>query len=33
MGLLMKQVFMSLAIGLTFGIFVSENGEEVPWSM
>jgi hypothetical protein len=31
-GLLRRQVFMSLQIGLTFGIFMSTNGE-VSWSM
>ncbi len=32
MGLLLKQMSMSLAIGLIFCIFVSDNGE-VPWSI
>jgi hypothetical protein len=32
LGLLLKQMSMSLAIGLNFGIFVSKNGE-VSWSI
>jgi hypothetical protein len=32
LGLLLRQVSMSLAIGLIFGIFMSDNGE-VSWSM
>jgi hypothetical protein len=32
LGLFLRQMSMSLAIGLTFGIFVSNNGE-VSWSM